>query len=484
MTSPALTRLFSSAGTFVRELDLKGMSNLEDQTLIEMVHFALPRSGDVGATAITYLDLTGSSLLHKNFTFGLSFHAGCLSLTTSSVDYLLAHSPHLATAILGGLPAVGTSTLSILSHAESLSTLDIRRCRSLPPSSILPILSSFPTTSPLTMLLLGSIGLSPLLPLLHFPLLTTLDLSHSTSLSDSSFLDLVTPPPGYSCPAILLPSDDSRKVLLPWRHLNLTGCTLLTDLALSHLSHALPSLEFLELADIGEGLRTDGLRRLFETTPRLRRLDLEGALEVTDPVLLALSLSTSAGRPRGGGAAALNHLTLSGCTAFTDPALHSFLLSSPALTTLEADGTSISERSVSLFLSPSPSPGPPKQLLSLADARALPRRFLSSLLSSSSLNARPRTGYRGWWTSEVGWYHDDMPLEECEEGRVVVRSFYSALAVDRVEEEERRKRGKGRVGRGTVGDRSAEGREARRRAEADLWRGGGGEEGRGGCVVS
>ena len=54
------------------------------------------------------------------------------------------------------------------------------------------------------------------------------------------------------------------------RHLNLSSCSLLTDHACSHLAHAVPKLEFLELANIGPELGDEGLVRLVKTTPKPR----------------------------------------------------------------------------------------------------------------------------------------------------------------------------------------------------------------------
>ena len=46
-----------------------------------------------------------------------------------------------------------------------------------------------------------------------------------------------------------------------------------------------PRLEFLEIAGIGPELKEEDLVRLLNTTPRIRRLDLEDVCDITDAVL-------------------------------------------------------------------------------------------------------------------------------------------------------------------------------------------------------
>jgi len=79
-------------------------------------------------------------------------------------------------------------------------------------------------------------------------------------------------------------------------------------------------------------------------------------------------------------------------------------------------------------------------VLSLLDNRLTGRRLHREIGQS----VRPRIGYRGYWTgAAVGFYHDPSDeeeegggggssggLSECDESKVVVRSFYSSLAVD------------------------------------------------------
>jgi len=55
----------------------------------------------------------------------------------------------------------------------------------------------------------------------------------------------------------------------------------------------MPQLEFLELGRVGGDLKDDGIVRLLETLPNLRKLDLEDANEITDDVLRAITPHSS-----------------------------------------------------------------------------------------------------------------------------------------------------------------------------------------------
>jgi F-box/leucine-rich repeat protein 2/20 len=83
------------------------------------------------------------------------------------------------------------------------------------------------------------------------------------------------------------PNDNRRyrRRITRLRHLSLSSRTLLTDIACSHLAYAMPQLFFLELGRVGGDLKDDGIVRLLETLPNLRKLDLEDAIEITDSVL-------------------------------------------------------------------------------------------------------------------------------------------------------------------------------------------------------
>lgn len=395
-------------------------------------------------------------------------HVGCSSLDTSSLTYLLSYAPSLTSINLSALAAVqGIHLWTLRSNHAPLTTVDISRCANLDPSALLALP---PSLISLRAAAIPGLGNSILISLGHkYPNLQVLDLSWSPGLSDGAFHALVTVDASHEGKKIELRASqvgpsaneggENFKQLLPWRHLVLTGCKGLTDRALQHLAHAVPELELLELAQVGRPLRPNGLFKLLQTTLKLRKLDLEDATSLTDEVLAALSPTPE--RPTTG--TSLEHLIISSCPSFTDPAILTLIQSCPALSTLESDGTTITDTTAHGFVAAVRARGTRGAALSILDDRSIGRRLQREL----GTETRTRRGQRGFWTIPLG-YHEEVgrgrSLGECEEERVVVRSFHSALAVD-------------------AADRSREG-ERRGRVGMLVRRGEGREEGRTGCVVA
>lgn len=317
--------------------------------------------------------------------------------------------------------------------------------------------------------------------LLHWhPALVTLDLSFSRGLDDSVLERLVVRPqpstsvgpsqvaPGGSVTHVAVgPGPATRRTYPSLRHLSLSGCKRVTSSGLHHLVGAFPNLEILELSRIGANLRTEGLARFLASCTKLRKLDLEDASETTDEALLALvpfsNATTSTGAPN------LTHLLIANCKSLTDGAMAAVALEHgcPKLRVLEADGTAISDRTAKAFVRLAGARARAAQVaaaahsseyeplvasklpavLSVLDNRTTGRRLSRDPAWATTL--RPRNGQRGYWTRAVEHYHDREPddhagdsgakaerdrakgvLDECDPARVVVRSFYSHLAVD------------------------------------------------------
>lgn len=301
------------------------------------------------------------------------------------------------------------------------------------------------------------------------PGLETLDVCFSR-LHDDAFKTLVTLTAADSCgEAHFSPSGPSqtrrplaataeKRTFPALRHLCLTGCMSLTSVGLGHLAGALPNLEILEIAQFGVRARTEGIARLLASCPRLRRVDLEDSHELGDDAVQALVPSrTSLGAPN------LEHLVISACPALTDEVIASVAENAPKLRVLEADGTTISDRTARMFIrlardraasAQAALSGTDRQqqddplvasrypaVLSVLDNRTTGRRLSRDI---GGKHLRPRDGQRGYWTQTIGDYHDESPpaagpqsppkkdttLGECDPTRVVVRSFHSSLAVD------------------------------------------------------
>ena len=314
------------------------------------------------------------------------------------------------------------------------------------------------------------------------PHLVVLDLSFSVGLDDTVLERLVVrpQPPVLAEPSQVdggarlayVPAPITKQSYPALRHLNLSACKHITSVGLHHLVGAFPNLEILELSRIGGRLRTDGLARFLASCTKLRKLDLEDATETSDEALLALVPSAVGGARTG--APNLTHLFIANCRSFTDGAISAVALEGGCakLRVLEADGTAISDRTAKAFvrlagpralaaraaaLARSGERDPlvaskRPALLSVLDNRTTARRLSRDVGWATTL--RPRNGQRGHWAHAVESYHDREPsssgrdgddvalpererdsrakgvLDECDPARVVVRSFYSHLAVD------------------------------------------------------
>lgn len=268
-------------------------------------------------------------------------------------------SPFLRKVNLRALPVVTNATCDILYlNCPHLIALDLSRSLNVDSSGVSLLTGQassqllFQSSPPRPMKELRLAGLSNIdddfMSALArgMPSLQILDLSGCKSLTDDHILAFITPDPDPSSsnPTIALTSKEMGrdpasstiyfKRLTSLRHLNVSGCSRLTDVAFSHLAFAVPRLEFLEAAGFGTRLRDEGLTRLLATTEGIRKIDLEGASEVTDGVLGVL---TPEGDEEGGTGWSLEHLVLSYCGRLTAEAMLRLVRGCRRLRVLEVD---------------------------------------------------------------------------------------------------------------------------------------------------
>jgi len=291
------------------------------------------------------------------------------------------------------------------------------------------------------------------------PYLEVLDLSYVRQLHNSALEAFVSCEDGDSLgvETILLTSREAgrepgdpnkyRRRITHLRHLCLSSCILLTDIACSHLAYTVPRLEFLEMAGIGAELGDDGLVRLLNTTPFIRRLDLEDANEITDNVLEAITpavetdLIQAPPEPQTGHA--LEHLVISFATSVTDDALLSLIRGCPRLRVLEVDNTHMSGSVLKEFVRVMRERRMADSSVVAIDCRGVNESLVQDLLSST----RPRLGWRSYHARKLKYLdgRDGEELkvgqDECDEMRVVLKTFYSWQTVDAVKaaREKRRK---------------------------------------------
>jgi len=234
----------------------------------------------------------------------------------------------------------------------------------------------------------------------------------------------------------------------------LSSCLFLTDMACSNLTFSVPKLEFLELAGMGAALKDEGLVRLLSTTPYIRRLDLEDAIDITDDVLTAITPRMDATENVSSGTGAkedkqpghvLQQLNVSFAADISDNAFLALIRNCPCLTVLEADSTRIGSTVLKEFVHLSRQRKAINAKIVAVDCRSISE----SLVKEMSPMTRPRLGWLDYGARKLSYLdarddnEEDLKIgqDECDESRVVLKSFYSWQTVDAVKAvmEKRRK---------------------------------------------
>ncbi|KAJ7070545.1 hypothetical protein C8F01DRAFT_1106831 [Mycena amicta] len=395
-----LLRIARTAGSFIRDINVAGHVGLSPETLIEVtdnLSSLSVRSGSLPFTYITELNLRG-----------------CSSVTTGSLHHILIQSRALEHLCLKGLGAVTNATCNIIArYCPKLVTLDLGRCASIDASGIRNLASTFVERGeymPLKELRLSGlkhVDDSSMAALGRAaPFLEVLDLSYSRGLHNTAIEALI------AC------RDDDKEDLA-------NGIRIVT----------LNAREAGRNADEGNKLppsiEDDGIIRLLNTTPLLRRLDLEDASAITDA-------EDEDEDDLSGPQSPLEHLVISGALEITESALLALIRGCKRLRVLEVDNTRL---------------GPPG-IRELADAKFVAidcRGFGEPLLKELAPHTRPRRGWLSYGARALGYLDardgqgDDLRAgngqDELDERRVVVKTFYGWQTVDAVQasREKRRK---------------------------------------------
>ncbi|KAH7886206.1 hypothetical protein F5I97DRAFT_1808481 [Phlebopus sp. FC_14] len=440
-----LLRLAESLGPFIKSINLSGHTNLSPITLADVTTNLCVRSAPT--VAFTYTQLTDINL------------QGCSALTTQSLHSLLIRSPFLRSLCVKGLQAVTNATLEVLALCQHLTSLNMSRCPNIDGEGIRALSAAVSIRgarvglkelrlsglSDISDTMLSALGRAA-------PLLEVLDLSYCHSLHNSALEAFVScTEDDADIETVSLSARDAgrdardmrryRRRVTALRHLSLSNCVLLTDIACSNLAHAVPRLEFLELAGIGAELRDDGLVRLLGTTPLIRKLDLEDASEITDAVLATLTpdvqnappgITQLRGPPKSGHA--LEHLVVSYATRLTNDAFTALVRGCPRLRVLEADSTSMSGAVLREFVRLARERAMEDATLVTVDCRSIGEAVVKEVAA----NTRPRKGWRSWEARKLGYLDardgEDLKVgqDECDEKRVVLKSFYNWQTVDAV----------------------------------------------------
>ncbi|KAJ7134994.1 hypothetical protein C8R43DRAFT_894542 [Mycena crocata] len=457
-----LLRIAHAAGSFIQAINVAGHVNLHSGTLIEVTDSLSALSVRSGSLPFTHL--TGINL------------RGCSAITTRSLHHLLIQSRTLERLCLKGLAAVTNTTCDIIGvYCTRLLALDLGRCTNIDAAGIRSLAMTAASRS--EYLLLKELRLSGLKHVDDHmmaalgratPYLEVLDLSymrqlHNTAVeafvacgdedeeddeNDLRIVCLTAREAGRNIDE----SNRYRRRVTRLRHLSLSSCLLLTDAALANLAHSVPKLEYLELAGIGSSIEDEGIIRLLNTTPILKRLDIEDASSISDAVIAALTPAPPDEQAQEEGVppapmpeSPLEHLIISGALDVTDEALLALIRGCTRLTVLEADNTRMGSTVLKTFVRTA-------RRRARADAKIVAidcRGFGETLLKDLSSHTRPRRGWRAHGARGLGYLDaldgsgEDFKLgqDECDPARVVVKTFYGWQTVDAVQagREKRRK---------------------------------------------
>jgi F-box/leucine-rich repeat protein 2/20 len=441
MPPSQLLRVVGSAGSFTTSLNLSGHRSLLPSTVESLI-------GCLSVVHGTRVTPPHNQLTYLNMS-------GCSTVTTSALHQLLIQCLFLETLSLKGMPVVTNETCEVLSqHCPRLLSLDLSRCKSLTGAGIRSFASSAVTHAkslPLIELRLSGLkGItdSTMVALgKAAPCLEVLDLSYCRDLHNSALDAFVACTEDFDLDSISLTarqagrnSNDGRRYrrrITRLRHLSLSYCILLTDIACSHLAYATPQLELLELGGIGGELRDDGIIRLLETLPKLRKLDLEDASEITDDVLRSITPHPTPNDTRRDHSVpghALEHLIVSYAIQLSNDAFLALIRNCTRLRVLEVDNTRISAAAVKEWVKLTRERKALDATMVAIDCRSMNESVVKELADST----RPRLGWRAYEARRLAYLdgRDNEAIgvgqDECDPCRVVLKTFASWQTVDAV----------------------------------------------------
>jgi F-box and leucine-rich repeat protein 2/20 len=448
---PFLLRLAETLGPFIRNMDLTGHAKLDCSTLGQVTTSLCVRSAPT-------MDFAYTQLLDVNLT-------GCNELTTQSLHNLIIHSPFLRSLCVKGLKAVDNTTFDVLALCPHLTSLNMSRCRNINGDGLRGYANA--ALGRQGQLALKDLRLCGVVDIYDealrvlgraAPALEVLDLSYCRTLHNSALEAFVAcTEDDRGMESVVLTAHEVgreardngryRRRITKLRHLALSNCKLLTDIACSNLAHAVPRLELLELAGIGTEMKDEGIVRLLGTTPLLRKLDLEDDMDITDAVMRALTPSPSDEFTSGPTmplqtGQALEHLVVSCASSIGNEAFLALIRNCTRLAVLEADSTVISGNVLTEFVRQARERNLSDATLVAVDCRGVGESSVKDVAATT----RPRKGWCAWDARKLAYLdaRDKEELkvgqDECDEKRVVLKSFYNWQTVDTVRAARERRR--------------------------------------------
>ncbi|KAK1777855.1 hypothetical protein QBC45DRAFT_181252 [Copromyces sp. CBS 386.78] len=304
----ALAQIIVSAGSFIRDLNLRGCVQLEHHRRAEMV---------VKASR----NLVNATL------------EGCRNLQRQTLHDLIKRNNRLVNLNLTGLPAVCNTTLRLIAEScPQLEMLNVSWCTHMDAKAIQTVVEGCPKLKDLRVgEVKGFKDLEVAKSIFTTNNLERLVLAGCEDLSDAALqvmmhgvdpeIDVLTNTP-------VVPP---RKL----RHLDLSRCHRLTSQGVQALGHLVPELEGLILSGITT-LTDSALEPILASTPRLTHLELEDLEELTNALL-------SEHLAKAPCASKLEHLSIGYCGNLGDTGLLPVFRACTSLRSVIMDNTRISD---------------------------------------------------------------------------------------------------------------------------------------------
>lgn len=302
----ALVSIITSAGPFVRDLNLRGCVQLRERWHAK--------------------GLSDACRNLENFSL-----EGCRIDRTSIHNFLYQNSRLVHINLCGLAGATNSAMKIIAANCPKLEHLNISWCNNIDSRGLKRVIDSCPNLRDLRA---SEIRGWDDLEFTHLIFLRNslerLVLMNCDTLTDESL-------------AVLIEGKDSdvdyltgRAIVPPrkLRHLDLTRCRGITDQGVRTFVNNLPEIEGLQLSKC-HGIIDATLTELLPTTPMLTHLDLEELEDLTNVVLQSLSNAPCAKR--------LRHLSISYCENLGDTGMLPVLKTCTNLQSLEMDNTRISD---------------------------------------------------------------------------------------------------------------------------------------------
>jgi F-box and leucine-rich repeat protein 2/20 len=306
ITADALVNIITSAGPFVKDLNLRGCVQLKEQW---------NKHGFIQACRNL-----------ENFSL-----EGCRIDRTSIHCFLLQNSRLVHVNLSGLANATNAAMKIIASNCPRVEVLNISWCNNIDNRGLKKVVQGCPRLRDLKAgEVRGWDDVDLMVELFKRNTLEHLVLMNCDSLSDESLTALIQ---GVDEEVDVL---TDRPIVPPrkLKHLDLTRCRSITDVGLKSMVNNLPFLEGLQVSKCG-GLTDDALIALLPTMPILTHLDMEELDGLTNEVLKSLAASPFAPH--------LRHLCISYCENLGDAGMLPVLKACSKLVSLEMDNTRVSD---------------------------------------------------------------------------------------------------------------------------------------------